>query len=283
MRYPALEAKAMLQRPAQKARPRVLLLIGLLLVMVVAGSVFAFLNGVKARQDSVSSMKATSTAHASGTSAAFMATASALARATTDARSALANPYPPYGGTVALNDSLRDNSKGFHWEVGSDDDGICQFSNAEYTVYTAKSAYVQYCKATVSPGHFTSFVYQAHMTILKGDRGGLTFLVNDAQKTFYYFGIGQDGSYILDSFKGENATILLKGDASAFVHTGLNAPNLVAVVLTGSAVDLYVNMHWIVRASNIVARPDSLVGLAAQDRTNRTEVVFNDAMVWSLQ
>jgi hypothetical protein len=142
---------------------------------------------------------------------------------------------------------------------------------------------VQYCKATTSPGHFTSFVYQARMTILKGDRGGLTFLVNDAQKTFYYFGIGQDGSYILDSFKGENATILLKGDASALTHTGLNSPNMVAVVLTGSNVDLYVNMHWIVRASNIVDSPDCLVGLAAQDRTNHTEVVFNDAMIWSLQ
>ena len=272
----------MSQRPVQKGRPRILLLISLLLVIVVAGSVFAFLNAQKIQQDNASSINATSTAHASATSAAFMTTATAVAKATSDARSVLANPYPPYSGTVALNDSLRDNSKGFHWEVGSDDDGICQFSNAAYSVYTAKSAYVQYCKAATSPGHFTSFVYQARMTILQGDRGGLTFLVNDAQKTFYYFGIGQDGSYILDSFNGENATILLKGDASAFVHTGLNASNLVAVVLTGSAVDLYVNMHWIVRDSNIVASPDCLVGLAAQDRTNHTQVVFNDAMVWSL-
>ena len=60
------------------------------------------------------------------------------------------------------------------------------------------------------------------MTILKGDRGGLAFLVNNAQKTFYYFGIEQDGSYILDHFKGEEATILLKGDASTLIHTGFN-------------------------------------------------------------
>lgn len=272
----------MSQRPAEKTRPRLLLLIGLLLVIVVAGSVFAILNGAKARQDNTSSMRATGIAKAVGATAAFMETATARARATSDARNAFANPYPPYSGSLVLDDSLRNNSKGYHWEVGSDDDGICQFSNAAYTVDTAKSAYVQYCKATVSPGHFTSFVYQARMTILKGDRGGLTFLVNDAQKTFYYFGIGQDGSYILDSFKGENATILLKGDASTLIHTGLNSPNLVAVVLIGSNVDLYVNRHWIVRASNIVGSPDCLIGLAAQDRTNHTEVVFNDAMIWSL-
>ena len=272
----------MSQRPADKTRPCILLLLSLLLVMVVAGSVFAFLNGMKIRQeDNANSIKATSTARAASTTA-YIATATARASATVGAQKLLANPYPPYGGTVALDDSLRDNSKGYRWEVGSDDDGICQFSNAAYAVDTAKTAYVQYCKAVKSPGHFTSFAYQAQMSILKGDRGGLTFLVNDAQKTFYYFGIGQDGSYILDSFNGENATILLKGDASAFVHTGLNVSNLVAVVLTGSNVDLYVNMHWIVRAGNIVASPDCLIGLAAQDRTNHTEVVFNDAMLWAL-
>ncbi|MGH2493498.1 MAG: hypothetical protein ACRDIV_02235 [Ktedonobacteraceae bacterium] len=265
------------------ARPRILLLVGLLLVIVAAGSAFAFLDGMKTRQENnMNSSKATGTARTAST-AVYLATATALARATADAQKALANPYPPYGGTVALDDSLRDNSKGYRWEVGNDDDGICQFSNAAYVVDTAKTAYVQYCKAATSPGHFTSFVYQARMTILKGDRGGLTFLVNEAQKTFYYFGIGQDGSYILDSFNGENATILLKGDASAFVHTGLNASNLVAVVLTGNNVDLYVNMHWIVRDSNIVASPNCLVGLAAQDRSNHTEVVFNDAMVWAWQ
>lgn len=272
----------MSERPAEKARPHLLFLMVLLLFVVAAGSVFAFLNGMKARQESASAIKATNTARASGTAAALVETGTALARATSDARSALANPYPPHGGTVALNDPLRNNSKGFHWEVGSDDDGICQFSNAAYIVDTAKTAYVQYCKAATSPGHFTSFAYQVHMTILKGDRGGLTFLVNDAQKTFYYFGIGQDGSYILDSFKGENATILLKGHASTFIRTGLNAPNVVAVVLAGGAVDLYVNKHWIARASNIIVSPGYLVGLAAQDRTNSTEVVFNDAMIWSL-
>lgn len=272
----------MSQRPANQIRPRFLLLTGLLLAMVVAGSVFAFLHGMKTRQeDNTNSIKATGTDGTASTTVS-MATATALARATANAQKLLANPYPPYGGTVALDDSLRDNSKGYKWEIGSDDDGICQFNNAAYVVDTAKTAYVQYCKAATSPGHFTSFAYQAQMTIIKGDRGGLTFLVNDAHKTFYYFGIGQDGSYILDFFSGENATILLKGVASAFIHTGLNSPNLVAVVLTGSAVDLYVNMHWIVRTSNIVVSPDCRVGLAAQDRMNHTEVVFNDAMVWAL-
>ncbi|TMD57394.1 MAG: hypothetical protein E6I93_02765 [Chloroflexi bacterium] len=120
------------------------------------------------------------------------------------------------------------------------------------------------------------------MTILKGDRGGLAFLVNNAQKTFYYFGIEQDGSYILDHFKGEEATILLKGDASTLIHTGFNQPNLVAVVLTGNNVDLYVNMQLIVHASNIDYSQGGVVGLAAQDRTRPTEVVFNDAKIWPL-
>jgi hypothetical protein len=88
-------------------------------------------------------------------------------------------------------------------------------------------------------------------------------------------------TYVLDYFKGEKDTNLLRGNASTLIHTGLNHPNLIAVVVIGHDAALYVNMQLITHAGNIDYSPDSAIGLAAQDQTNPTEVVFNDAKVWS--
>src|SRR5579864_6178434 len=165
----------MSQRPAKNTRNRrTLLLISLLVVVIVTGSIIAFLSVMKARQGTESGAKSTSTGSLSSTATGSKATASVVVSAT--AQHALENPYPPYSGSLVLDDTLHDNSRGYQWEVGSDDDGTCQFNAAAYYVDTAKSAYVEYCKATAM--HFNQITYQVQMTILKGDRGGLTFLVN---------------------------------------------------------------------------------------------------------
>jgi hypothetical protein len=110
-----------------------------------------------------------------------------------------------------------------------------------------------------------------------------TILVNSAQKTVYYFGIGQDGSYVLDFFRGEDGTNILKGNARALIHLGLNQPNMMAVAVMGSHVDLYVNMQLVTHLSIPGYFQNGSIGLAAQDKISSTEVVFNNAKVWSLQ
>lgn len=260
----------MSQQSTERARRRTLSFIGLFLVLAVASGTMVVVNVVKGKQKVAATARATRIPDT---------TATALAKATVAAQRALQDPYPPFGGSLVLNDTLRDNSKGYKW--GEDtDDGTCRFRNAAYYIDIAKSDYVEYCEASAI--HFNKFAYQAQMTIVKGDRGGITFLVNDAQKTLYYFGVGQDGSYVLDHFIGEKGTVLLKGDASMLVHTGLNSPNTVAVAVLGSSADLYINRQLLVHVSNINFSPGCAVGLAAQDRATQTEVVFNDAKVWAL-
>ncbi len=250
------------------------------LLLVLAGGTIGFLHVMNTGAKTNNAAQATSTANALERATAYTATASALVSATTEALRALQSPYPPYGGSLVLNDPLHDNSKGYKWGLDTDD-GTCRFRHNAYYIDIPESDYVEYCKASAT--HFSNFAFQVQMTITKGDRGGLTFLVNDAQKTLYYFGIGQDGSYVLDYFKGEQGTNLLKGNANTLIHTGLNQPNVVAVVVIGHDAALYVNMQLITHATNIIDSPDSAIGLAAQDKSNSTEVVFNNAKVWSFQ
>lgn len=260
----------MSQRQTAKARNRTRPLIGLLLVMIVAGGAIGFLNVVKARQNLADIVKATTTAAV--TAVPTLQTAAPFYT--------LQNPYPPYKGVLVLDDAMRDNSNGFQW--GEDtDEGTCRFRSGAYYIDTATSDYVEYCKAAAT--HFSNYVFQVQMTILKGDRGGLSFLVNSAQQTVYYFGIGQDGSYVLDFFRGEEGTNILKGNASTLIHLGLNHPNVIGVSVMGSHVDLYINMQLLTHVSIPGYFPNGSIGLAAQDKISATEVVFHDAKVWSLQ
>jgi len=238
--------------------------------VVVAGGVIGFLKIGRAEQNLPSIIKATPAPAVPIVPT--LATAAPL--------DTLQNPYPPYTGLLVLDDAMRNNSKGFQW--GEDtDEGMCRFRNGAYYIDTATSDYVEYCTGAAT--HFSNYVFQVQMTILKGDRGGLSFLVNSAQKTVYYFGIGQDGSYVLDFFRGEDGTNILKGNASALIHMGLNHPNVIGVSVMGSHVDLYINMQLLIHISIPGYFPNGSIGLAAQDKISPTEVVFHDAKVWSLQ
>src|SRR5579864_1620308 len=44
------------------------------------------------------------------------ATAQANANVTATAQAVVRDPYPPYGGTLVLNDPLNDNSQGYNWD-----------------------------------------------------------------------------------------------------------------------------------------------------------------------
>lgn len=257
-------------RQAAKARGRIRSLVGLLLIVMVAGRITGFFKFVKASQNYPGIIKATTTPSVAIVPA--LATAAPL--------DSLQNPYPPYKGLLLLDDAMSDNSKGFRW--GEDtDEGTCRFRNGAYYIDTATSNYVEYCTGAAT--HFSNYVFQVQMTILKGDRGGLSFLVNSVQKTVYYFGIGQDGSYVLDFFRGEDGTNILKGNASRLIHLGLNQPNLLGVSVMGNHVDLYINMQLLLHVNIDGYFSGSSIGMAAQDKISPTEVVFHDAKVWSLQ
>jgi hypothetical protein len=136
-----------------------------------------------------------------------------------------------------------------------------------------------YCLAA-STG-LSDFAYEVRMTILKGDGGGLLFRADGTNSHFYYFRICRNGSYALYLYTdtgGVHGQTLVSG-ITPVLHTGLNIPNVLAVVVRGGNIDLYVNQQRIDSATNS-AYSSGQIGLAAAYVTGPTEVVFSNARVW---
>ena len=189
------------------------------------------------------------------------------------------NPYPPHTGSQTLNDPLKDNSKGYRWDIGPfANGGSCSFTGGSYHVGVSLQGHLLACNAEAVT--FSNLTYEVQMTILKGDRGGIFFRQVGTQGPYYYYSIKIDGSYELDSFDGTISHVLQRGTSPA-VKTGLNQPNLLAVVAQGSNIDLYVNGQSIL---HITASTTSsgLIGVAADATDQPAEVAFSNARVWIL-
>src|SRR6266567_3335466 len=193
------------------------------------------------------------------------------------------NPYPPYG-TLALDDPLSDNSQGHNWQESDPSLGTCTFTGGAYHVNAILNDSTNGCLA--SP-NFSDFAYQVQMTIVKGDGGGIIFRDDNARGNTYYFAIGQQSGvwgYKLWGFNNCNSNNCkvseLRSGSSAAIKTGLNQSNLVAVVASGSIIDLYVNNHKIDSVSDN-SYGSGQIGVAATYLKSPTEVVFSNAKVWT--
>jgi len=187
-------------------------------------------------------------------------------------------PYPPYTGTLALDDSLSGNS--LTWSQSSDSSGSCASMGDAYHVISVSTAITHSCTNGVS---FSNFVYQVQMRIARGNSGGIVFRgTYDSTRTiFYYFRIGQDGSYDLDLVDNNSLQPLKSGSSPTLINTGLNQPNLLAVVAKGRSFDLYVNLHHIDSVSDSTLTSGQ-IGVAASNTSDPTEVLYNNAEVWAL-
>ena len=197
------------------------------------------------------------------------------------------SPYSPYKGVLAFYDPLQDNSKGNNWDEVTDSRGSCVFSQRGYQVRAT-------ARATQSPGlrplyfcteetAFSNFVYQVQMTIVAGDYGGIVFRTDSTHTKFYYFRIGKDGSFEVATWGSKTGTNsqVLKSGTSLAIKTGLNQSNIVAVVASGSDLDLYVNQQHIAYVSDSTFSQGQL-GVCAANASKLTEVVYSDALVWKL-
>ncbi len=231
------------------SRPRVAVLIGLALLVVIASfSIFYF------KYDNI--LKRNSLLNA-GT----------------------ANPYPPNTGTLALNDSLSDNSNGYFWSENNDSTGRCEFSGGAYHDSVLPHVSSHNCFAVTT--NFNNFAYEVQMTIIQGDSGGIVFRANESQGSEYLFRIGIDGSYALEIYNNNAYIGTLTSSPSTAINTGPNQSNLIAVVANGSNIDLYVNKQQIYFVIDSTYSQGE-IGVAASSNGNPTEVVFTNAKVWTL-
>ncbi len=279
-----------------RPKGRIILLIGLAL-LIIAGSVGLY-SVIHANQVAT----ATAHAHATATAAAFSATGTAQAQsiaATADAFNATATPQAQATGTAtayqdlynsstsgtpALSDPLHDNSIGNQWYEGTNTaNGVCAFSGGAYHASESQTNTFIGCDSDSTSSNFSNFAYQVQMKIIKGDAGGVVFRANDTNGTYYVFSVSQDGSYQFFACPPNASkcnTTLLSGSSGA-INQGLNQTNVVTVVVKGNTITLYVNQQEIDRVTDNTFSHGQ-IGVIADDITHPTEVVYNNAKVWTL-
>ncbi len=214
-------------------------------------------------------------------SATATAQAISVAQANATIRAAVAtleNPYPPYQGTLALNDPLLDNSRGYDWDQASGDD--CHFPGDGYHVATAVKSYTYWCGANAN--NFSNFVYQAQMKIIKGDSGSLVFRANKNNSRFYAFRVYKNGSYDLSIFTDHDTSAILQAGQIPNFHTGFGQSNLIALIAQDNRIALYANLKYITDVIDATLG-QGLIGVGVTEDENTTEVVFSDIKVWKLQ
>lgn len=269
-----------------------IMLLTALAVIVVGGSVIILYatviqpNHLRALTTATAVVKSTATAlsQARGTAqAGATATVQTLAVAQTNATATVLQRIfsQATNGNPALNDSLNQQDNN-NWEVDSKaGGGGCAFANGAYHVSIPLTGFFSSC---YDQSHiFRNFVFQAQMTVLKGDRGGIIFRSDPTHTKFYLFRVGQDGSYDLYLYvdiNGSNSQLLAQGSSSA-IHMGLNRPNKIAVIAQGSNLSFYINQQFVVSIKDTSYQSGS-IGVFADDQTNPTEVAFSNAKVWTL-
>jgi len=194
------------------------------------------------------------------------------------------DPYPPMNRTLTLDDPLSDNSQGNSWQGIDTRLGTCTFTGGAYHVSAILNNSTNDCVASPT---FSNFAYQVQMTIVKGDGGGISFREDNARGNGYYFALGRQNGvwgYVLWKFINCTSNTCqvpeLRSGTSAAINTGLNQSNLVAVVASGSTIDLYVN-HQKIDSVSDNSYSSGQIGVAATYLKSPTEVVFSNAKVWT--
>jgi eukaryotic-like serine/threonine-protein kinase len=188
----------------------------------------------------------------------------------------ISNPYPPHQGTLVMNDSLHDNSRGYQWDEKS---ASCRFRKDGYHTSTVVNNYNLFCTAYATD--FSNFAYEAEMTILKGDSGGLMLRADPDKAEYYYFRIDQTGYFLFIAFTGHTSGAVLAEGTTSALHKGIGHPNLIGIVAQGDHFTLYVNHQQVKTVTNSTFNHGQ-IGVVVFDYNSPAEVVFTDAKVWTL-
>lgn len=282
-------------------KPREVLIAGVVLLLILASlGIISLVQmptrvATAAQATAAVQMKAISTAYVATGIAHNAATAAAQAHstATVEARAtatavvmeatatalAAGNPYPPHNGTLALDDSLHNNST-HAWSIGSDKDGSCQFAGGAYHAQAKADHIIYYCTAFET--NYSNFVFQVQMTFISGSGGGGITFRQDSQGNSYNFIIRPYGSYGFYKFtKDQTEGVLPNPYGPAGSIKGLKRTNMVTVIARGKSLDLYVNNRR-VSGLNDGSFSSGFIAVNAETRTGPSEVSFTNAKAWTL-
>ncbi|HLZ61247.1 MAG TPA: serine/threonine-protein kinase [Ktedonosporobacter sp.] len=141
----------------------------------------------------------------------------------------------------------------------------------------------RYCLAR-NTNALSNFAYQATVTIVEGDEGGLMFRANTASthEIFYYFLIDQNGSYSLFLQQGNlSQQQPLRHDVSSVIKQGLKQSNVLAVIARDDQIHLFINGHYIISVRDATSLTGS-IGVIAFNVRQATDAIFSNVRVWQL-
>jgi hypothetical protein len=221
------------------------LLIGLGLLVLI-GSLGLF-NTMRTHQIITDNVRATAT---SQTNIANTANAAATATATT----LYLNYVQATSGTPVLDDS----------QIG------CTFTSGAYhaSINQKNTFLVCYAQPT-----FSNFAFQAQMTILKGDYGGIVFRTNKENSFGYRFAFGLG---ICNVHYGDKELF-----SSTTLRASLNQAYLLTAIVRGSNISLYIDKQWLTTVEDNSASSGG-IGFMAGDFDNEADVAFRHVQVWNL-
>jgi hypothetical protein len=155
----------------------------------------------------------------------------------------------------------------------------CGFTGSAYHA-SASAGFIGPCLAPAIS--VSNFAFQAQMTIIKGNAGGLVFRLNFGASSLnsYLFLIDHLGGYRLVALQNNNTVMQLANGVSSAVNVGLNQSNLLTVIARGNNFYLYVNKQYITSTRDNTYS-SGVVGVFASG-ANATDVVFSNAQIWKL-
>ncbi|MBV9231202.1 MAG: hypothetical protein JOZ18_17965 [Chloroflexi bacterium] len=193
---------------------------------------------------------------------------------------AASNPYSPFTGTLALDDPLRDNSRGYKWYEGNPyNNTSCQFIGGAYHVSIYQAGLTP---CTAGNTNFSNFAFEVQAKMIKGGDSaeGIIFYVNNHKS--YIFNLFQNGTYGLYlTVNNTDVPKLLKSGPSSAIKVGMNQTNLMAVVARNGTFDLYVNQQKLDSVSDTTYTKGQ-IGLDASTSGVPAEVVYSNARAWTL-
>jgi eukaryotic-like serine/threonine-protein kinase len=268
----------------QPRKSRAGLLIGLaaLVVLVLGGGGLLLLAKQNPAGPTQAQLNATATVKSER---ATMATATAVQAA------ADKNPYAPGTGTLLLNDTLRDNSKGYKWDeatmYGNNNNGgtsVCGFKNSAYHV-TRQQMGALLCSPEAPNLIFSNLAFEANLNLIQGDYPGIIIRLNQAQGTGYLFDIDIQGHYgiflmNLNAKNNQDEYKSLHSGTNIAIKKGLQQSNLLAVVANGDTISMYINNQYI-DSIHDKTYSSGQIGLYVYG-TKASDLMVSSARAWKL-
>jgi hypothetical protein len=190
-------------------------------------------------------------------------------------------------GQPFIDDPLQSQDGNNRWSENTTSLGGCRFSNGTYHASASLADRYTPCLALADQdSNLQNIAFQAQMTIIQGDVGGLIFHSNASGSNGYAFTICVDpacgkGYYGLYMSQGNGYSQLISGSSTA-IKTDLKQTNLLTVVAYNGDIYLYVNDKSVahIQDNTFIS---GYIGLTAYELSNSTDVSFSYAQVWKLQ